>query len=132
MLETVEENMKMFTKREIERAQAARAAQRQMAHPTDKHFKQIVSQRSLKNLPVSTTDIANAKALLGTSVSGLKGWMTRKKVRGPTVERVSIPEEFYKDNKFVKIAADVMFVSGVAFIVTYSRKIKFLTVEYLP
>ena len=78
MLETVEENMKMFTKREIERAQAARAAQRQMAHPTDEHFKQIVSQRSLKNLPFSTADIANAKTLLGTSVAGLKGWTTRK------------------------------------------------------
>ena len=30
------------------------------------------------------------------------------------------------------IAADVMFVSGVPFFVAYSRKIKFLTVEYLP
>ena len=58
--------------------------------------------------------------------------MMRKKVRGSTVERVSIPEEFYKDNKFVKIAADVMFVSGVAFFVTYLKKIRFLTVEYLP
>ena len=67
MLETVEKNMKMFTKREIARAQAARAAQRQMAHPTDEHFRQIVSQRLLKNLPVSTIDIANAKTLLGTS-----------------------------------------------------------------
>ena len=88
-----------------------------MGHPMDKHFKQIVSQRSLKNLPFSTTDIANAKALLGTSVSGLKGWTTRKKVRGSTVERVSIPEEFYQKNKFVETAADVMFVSGVAFFV---------------
>ena len=44
MLETVEKNMKMFTKREIERAQAARAAQRQMGHSTDEHFRQIVSQ----------------------------------------------------------------------------------------
>ena len=30
------------------------------------------------------------------------------------------------------IAADVMFLSGVAFFVTYLKKIKFLTVEYLP
>ena len=45
---------------------------------------------------------------------------------------MSIPEEFYRLNKFVTIAADVMFVSGVPFFVTHSRKIKFLTVEYLP
>ena len=113
----------MFTKREIEKAQAARAAQRQMGHPKDKHFRQIVSQQSLKNLPFSTTDITNAKALLGISVSGLKGWTASKKVRGPTVERDSIPEEFYKDNKFVKIAADVMFVSGMAFLSLTRRRL---------
>ena len=122
MLETVEKNMKMFTKRVIERAQAARAAQRQMGHPMDKDYRQIVSQRLLKNLPFSATDLANAKALLGTSVSGLKGWTTRKKVRGSTVERVSIPEEFYQKNKFVEIAADVMFVSGLAFLSLTRRR----------
>ena len=30
------------------------------------------------------------------------------------------------------IAADVMFVAGVPFFVTHSRKIDFTTVEYLP
>ena len=45
---------------------------------------------------------------------------------------VLIPEEFYRLNKFVTIAADVMFVSGVTFFAIYSKKIKFLTVESLP
>ena len=45
---------------------------------------------------------------------------------------MSIPDEFYRLNKFVTIAADVMFVAGVPFFVTYSKKIKFLSVEYLP
>ena len=103
-----------------------------MAYPTDASMKQIVSQRSMKNLTLSTADVANAKTLYGPDVAGLKGRTTRKKVGGTTVERVSIPEEFYRRNKFVTIAADVMFVSGVAFFVTYLKKIKFLTVEYLP
>merc|ERR1711966_286607 len=133
MLETVEKNMEMFTKKEIEKAQLARVVQRRCAHTTDEHLREIVSQQSLKNIPVSIPDIANAKSLLGTSVSGLKRWTTRKGVKGGfPVDRVSIPEEFYRLNKFVTIAADVMFVSGVPFFVTYSRKIKFLTVEYLP
>ena len=57
---------------------------------------------------------------------------TEKVKGGFPVDRVSIPEEFYRLNKFVTIAADVIFVSGVPFFVTYLRKIKFLTVEYLP
>ena len=43
MLETVEKNMEMFTKREIEKAQEACAVQRRTAHPTVEHLKQIVS-----------------------------------------------------------------------------------------
>ena len=72
MLETVEKNMEMFTKKEIEKAQLARVVQRRCAHPTDEHMKEIVSQQSLKNIPIRTSDIANTKALFGTSVSGLK------------------------------------------------------------
>ena len=117
MFETVEKNMEIFPKKEIEKAQLARVVQQRCAHPTDKHMKEIVSQRSLKNIPIRTSDIANAKTLLGTSVSGLKGWTTQKRVKGGfPVARVSIPEEFYRLNKFVTIAADVMFVSGVPFL----------------
>ena len=82
MLETVEKNTEMFTKKEIERAQLARVVPRRTGHPTDEHMKRIASQRSLKNIPVRTSDVANAKALLGTSVPGLKGWTTRKNVKG--------------------------------------------------
>ena len=34
---------------------------------------------------------------------------------GAPVERVSIPQEFYRLNKFVTIPTDLMFVSGVHF-----------------
>ena len=82
MLETVKENMEMFTKKEVECAKLARVVQRRTGHPTDEHMKQIVSQQSLKNIPIRTSGVANAKALLGTSVPGLKGWTTQKRSRG--------------------------------------------------
>ena len=41
MLETVQTNMEIFTKKEIERAELARAVvQQRTGHPTDKHMKQ--------------------------------------------------------------------------------------------
>ena len=73
MLETMEKNMEMFTKEDIERAQLARVVQRRTGHPTNEHMKQIASQRSLKNIPIRTSDVANAKTLYGPSVPGLKG-----------------------------------------------------------
>ena len=47
-------------------------------------------------------------------------------------ERVHIPREYYKFNKFVTIGADVMFVAGVPIFVTYFRKIQFAMGEFLP
>ena len=79
MLETTEKNMEIFTKKELERAQIACVVQQRCAYPTDEHLKQIVIQRSLKNIPIRNPVIANARTLLGTSVLGLKGWTTRKK-----------------------------------------------------
>ena len=46
--------------------------------------------------------------------------------------RCEIPRDFYQLNKFVTLTADVMFVCGFPFLVTYSRSIKFTTTEYIP
>jgi len=92
MLETVKKNMEGYTKKEIEKAELSRTVQRRTGHPTSEHLKQIVSQRSLKNIPISTTDIANAKAILGPSVAGAKGWTSRKGP-GDSVWRESLFQE---------------------------------------
>ena len=101
MIETVKKNMEGFAKKE---------------HPTSEHLRQIVSQRSLKNVPIRSTDVAHAKSISGPSVTGLKGWTNRKKTGNKLEERVHIPESLYRLNKFVTIAADVICVSGVPFL----------------
>ena len=45
---------------------------------------------------------------------------------------VAIPRDLYRLHRMVTITADVMFVSGVPFLVTFSRKIKFRTAECVP
>jgi hypothetical protein len=45
---------------------------------------------------------------------------------------MAIPWEIVKANAAVTLAADVFFVDGTAFLMTVSRKIKFVTVEHLP
>ena len=62
----------------------------------------------------------------------LKGWTTRKTSKRVSSKRMHIPKEYYKLNKFVIIGEDVMFVAGVPCFVTYSRKIKLTTIEFLP
>ena len=42
-----------------------------------------------------------------------------------------IPQDFYVLNHFVTITADIMFVNGIAFLITFSRKVRLLTVEHV-
>ena len=51
----------------------------EIGHPTDEYIKNIISQLSLKNIPIRVSDIANAKLVFGPFDAGLKRWKTRKK-----------------------------------------------------
>ena len=44
----------------------------------------------------------------------------------------SIPDDVYRLYRFVTLTADVMFVNGVSFLITLSRRIKLYTVEHIP
>ena len=44
---------------------------------------------------------------------------------------VEIPEEIKQMNRDIELSADIMFLNGLPFLVTISRRIMFTTVEYL-
>jgi hypothetical protein len=44
---------------------------------------------------------------------------------------VAIPKEIIDLNKEITLAADVLFVKGMSFVTSLSRKIKFATMEYV-
>ena len=58
--------------------------------------------------------------------------VSEKKTEKGKIGLVSIPREYYRLHKFVALTADVMFVAGIPFLVTYSRGIKFTTCEFIP
>ena len=107
---------------------------RRIGHPSDEHFKSIVSGKNAVNFdsPVSVSDVKNSDQIFGKHVPGLRGYSVRKAPRRVKVEVVEIPRDFYKLHKFVTLTADVMFVCGIPFLVTRSRGIKFNTVEFIP
>ena len=84
------------------------------------------------NCPIEIADINRANVLFGKDRAGLRGYQVRKTPKRVKVERVAIPRDFYKLHKFVTLAADVMFVCGIPFLVTRSRGIKFYTGEFIP
>lgn len=58
--------------------------------------------------------------------------MTRKKLSAVKSELTPLPAHVVERNKYVWLAGDVMFIDGLPFVVTVSRRIKFITAHYLP
>jgi hypothetical protein len=92
----------------------------------------MVREKLLANCPVTVHDVINAHHIYGRDLANVRGEMTRRKPEHVQVEYVQIPQDFVKMHKYVTLAADVMFVNGLPFLVTSSRGISLVTIEYLP
>ena len=91
-----------------------------------------MSDGTLENCPVVSNDVSNATTIFGPNLPRMRGASTRKKPNKTNVEFTKIPREFYLQLKFVTLTADVMFLNGIAFLITFSQNIKLLTVEHAP
>jgi hypothetical protein len=85
----------------------------------------------IKNCPVTSIDITNANKIFGTDVATLKGKTVRMTHPPVVTDYVQIPNEIMSLNRNITLAIDLMFVNGLPFMVSISRKIKFTTVKYL-
>ena len=130
-LQTVRHNMEGFTRHEVKGANLARKAQAILGHPTSKELSQVVSSNfGINNCPINPIDVSNADVIFGPDLGGVRGKTVRKKPERVHGETLSIPRDFYKLHHFVTLTADIMFVNGVPFLTTLSRKIKLQTIEH--
>ena len=70
--------------------------------------------------------------IFGPDLPVLQGRTTRKKPTKVTPVHIGIPRAIYERYKDIVLTADVMFVNGIAFLVTLSRGIRLYTTEHLP
>jgi hypothetical protein len=82
----------------------------------------MVRSNMIKNFPISPTDITNAHKIFGPDIATLKGKTVRRTPAGVMTEYVKIPKEIISLNKNVTLAVDIMFVCGIPFMVSISRK----------
>ena len=91
-----------------------------VGHPPDEKFKQLVRSQSLKNCLAKVNDITNARTIFGPYLPGLGGRTTIQKPGRVEPVYIGIPRELNERQKNVNLTADVMFVNGLAFLVTFS------------
>lgn len=78
-INTVDENMKSYSKRQIQRAQVAKALFAKLSYPSWRDFKWIVRTNMIKDCPVLVADIDAAAHIWGKDVVALKGKTAKKK-----------------------------------------------------
>jgi hypothetical protein len=79
------------------------------------------------NNPITTEDYKRAEAIYRTDLGVIKGKTTKKK---PERVPIEVTQAIYEKQNII-LAVDIMQVTGLNFLVTVSRSIKFITVMYL-
>jgi hypothetical protein len=103
-----------------------------MGNPSEGDYKGMVSHNLIPNCPVTSSDITNAKAIFGPDLPSIRGKTVRWTPTPVVADYVVVPRELVQANKRMTLAADVFFVDGTAFLLTVSRRIKFVSAEHLP
>eukprot|EP00804_Cyclotella_cryptica_P025530 CCRYP_012008-RA/>CCRYP_012008-RA protein AED:0.36 eAED:0.36 QI:0/-1/0/1/-1/1/1/0/251 len=136
LVQSIRQNFEGYTREEVERAILSRKMQGREGHPSKAAFKREVSWTSPSSLfndsPITTKDITNSRKIFGPSTACMKGKWVRGRHAAVRPEYVTIPDELVSINKYVTLAVDVMFVSGLPFLVTLSRRIRYVTVQFVP
>ncbi len=92
----------------------------------------MVREKLITGCPVTVQDVHNANQFFGLDLANLRGKTTRTKPEHVRVDYVKIPRDFIKMHKYVTLVADVLFVNGLPFLVTFSRGISLIMIEFLP
>ena len=93
MFNTVEENKKFYTERELERAKQACDLFHALDTPSINDFKARICMNTINNNPVTTDDIKIAKKIFGPDVGTLKGKTTCRKPLPVVNDYIEIPKE---------------------------------------
>jgi len=130
-VQTVQDNMKLFSKRQLAGAHRARELHERLLCPSTSDYRAIVSAGGVPGSDVTLDDVKAAEVIWGRSVLKMKGNMTRKNGKRMTQSIVKVPTELIKLHKNVELAIDCFFVNKHTFFTTISTKICFTTITHL-
>ena len=130
---TVEENKKRFSKRQIAGADKAKHLYETIGFTSMRDFETIVKMNGIRNNPVVSEDIRIMKEIYGDyNVFALKGKATRSKPKVVRKDYVNVPKELKLKFENIELCIDIMYVQGLAFLVGVSKHIHLFTIKWIP
>ena len=129
-VQTIADNMKLFTKQQIEGALKARLYET-LGYPSNANFETVLRAGGISGCTLTADDAKVAYKILGDSVPRLKGSTVRETGQRKQQSLVKVPREQIQLQQKVRIGIDIFFVNGHIFFMMYSRMICFTTVTHL-
>ena len=129
-MNTVKDNMKVFTKRDVKGVKSARKLYAKLLYPSNVDFKWLIKNNQIKNCKVSVWNIYTAQEIWWKDISSLKGKTVCGNPTGVDSDCINIPKEIANLNKTVFLTARISFVNGIPFFIYLSRKIDFIGVVH--
>ena len=128
---SVEENKKLFTKRQVAEAEEAMRVHATIGFPSLPDYKHIVATNRIKDCPVTLEHIRVMEHIYGDNSILLKGKTTRRKPLPVVQDYVQIPEQLINAHQGIILYADIFYINGIAFLLTISKAIQYLTIIYM-
>jgi hypothetical protein len=103
-----------------------------LGHPTNRGFLGVVHGKMISNCPVTKNVVTDAQQIFGPDLGGIRGRMVRRPLESVNTDYVQIPRAITEGHQPATLTVDVMFVSGVPFLVNVARGLNLVTLKFMP
>ena len=115
MVQTVTENEKGYSQRQLTNAETARDLYEKFGYPSIREFATMIKKNMIMNFSITIKEVMGFKKINGPSVQALKGKTIRKKTSPVVTDYVAVPHAIFEENRNVTLSVDVMFVNRIPF-----------------
>ena len=130
---TVEQNKKLYSKRQVKKAEKVKELIEAMGYPSRRDLIMMITERIIKDCPVTVNDVKRYFEIYGNNEGLVKGKTTRKRPDEVTTGNlVPIPSNVKLEHKNVTLCADLFFINNNPFLTTISKGLMYTTDELLP
>ena len=126
LIETVTSNLQNYSKRDVANAQKARDLMKKLGYPSVQSMVKLIKAGGILNCPVTIHDLYRAHSIWGPDLASLKGKTKTSKTDPVKVEY--IPRSMDAEQT---LHIDIMFVEGVAYLVSVSTPLGLTLVNHL-
>jgi hypothetical protein len=132
LVNTLEENLKGYSERQIKAAKKARDLYHNAGAPGIEELKALLRMQHIKSCPVTAEDLQNAEDIYGMDIHHLRGTTTRRTPRRIQTSKIWIPREIKNRHQDLTWCIDVLHVNGIPFLSGIVLDLRYRSVVPLP